>query len=163
MADDQPNDLIGYGRLVEDALRHVVHDALELARTDGLPDPHHFYITFRTDLPGVALPEELRGRYPQEMTIVLQHQYWDLEVDDGGFGVTLSFGGVPRRLRVPFRAVRVFADPSVEFGLQFQVPEAGESAATAPDPGAPSTADAEAAETGEGGAEVVALDRFRKR
>jgi uncharacterized protein len=151
-------DHIGYGRLVENALRQVVRDALQHARREGLPEPHHFYITFRTDQDGVRVSERLRQRYPAEMTIVLQHQFWDLEVDDHGFGVTLSFGGVPERLEVPFGAVRMFADPSIEFGLQFQVGEADEPQGEAE---APETTPSE--ETEQDGAEIVALDRFRKK
>lgn len=149
-------DRIGYGRLVEEALRQVVRDALDLVGREGLPDPHHFYITFHTDHPGVEISEHLRRRYPSEMTIVVQYQFWGLEVDEDGFEVTLSFGGVPERLRVPFRAVRVFADPGVEFGLQFQVADA-----PAPEPGQERPEPTE--EVPEGPAEVVSLDRFRKK
>ena len=152
-------DLIGYGRLVEEALRHVVREALVKAAREGIPDPHHFYITFRTDHPGVAIPASLRERYPSEMTIVLQHQFWDLEVDDRGFGVNLSFSGVPRRLVVPFAAVKVFADPSVEFGLQFQVDITTPDFDEAPQDALP----ADRADESEGGAEVVTLDRFRRK
>ncbi len=110
-----------YDRMVEDALRSVVSKALTHVAERGLPGNHHFYITFRTDHPGVVMPESLRARYPGEMTIVLQYQFWGLEVGDDAFGVTLSFSNVPERLIVPFDSVSAFADPSVRFGLQFDV------------------------------------------
>ena len=119
-----PAPQLDYGQLVERALRRVVHDALALVAEHGLPGGHHFYITFRTDHPGAVLDDSLRARYPTEMTIVLQHEYWGLEVGPDGFAVTLSFNAVAQRLEVPFEAIRVFADPSVEFGLQFTVPDA---------------------------------------
>lgn len=155
---------IDYGRMVEQALRTVVRDVLRRLAVDGLPPPHHFYITFRTSDPGVEIPDYLRERYPTEMTVVLQHQFWDLEVDDLGLSVTLSFNDVPQRLRIPFHAIKVFADPGAEFGLQFTlepevVPLAGPAAEKKP---------ARPAEPGDGeppkgGAEIVALDRFRKK
>jgi uncharacterized protein len=114
-----PDQSIDYGRLVERALRQVVRAALDVVAKQGLPGRHHLYITFRTDHPGVAIAEDLRARYPSEMTIVLQHEFWGLEVWDDRFAVTLSFNSVSQRLEVPFAAVTVFADPSVEFGLQF--------------------------------------------
>lgn len=155
---------IDYGRMVEQALRTVVRDVLRRLGQEGVPPPHHFYITFRTTDPGVEMPDYLRERYPAEMTVVLQHQYWDLEVDDTGLAVTLSFNDVPQRLRIPFHAIKVFADPGAEFGLQFTlepeiVPMPGKAAekkpALLPKP------DDEAPP--KGGAEIVALDRFRKK
>ena len=112
-----------YERMVEEALRGVVREALSQVAEDGLPGEHHFYITFRTDHPGVEVPDHLRKRYPGEMTIVLEHQFWDLKTGDNGFEVTLSFSNVPSQLVVPFKAVTAFADPSVRFGLQFEAPE----------------------------------------
>ena len=112
--------------MVENALRGVVRQALRLAADQGLPGNHHFYITFRTDHPETALADHLVERYPGEMTIVLQHQFWGLQVHDEIFEVTLSFNDKPERLRIPFEAVVAFADPSVRFGLQF---EAGEDSA----------------------------------
>ena len=109
-----------YDLLVEDALRGVARKALEHVRDEGLPGEHHFYLTFRADDPGTGVSEALRARHPDEITIVLQHQYWDLVVDDGGFAVTLSFEGVPERLEVPWGALTAFNDPSVQFSLQFQ-------------------------------------------
>ena len=117
MADDE----LRYDRMVEDALRSVVARALSQIAERGLPGDHHFYITFQTDHPEVAIPDHLRARYPSEMTIVLQHQFWGLEVGRDAFGVTLSFANAPERLTVPFESVVAFADPSVRFGLQFDV------------------------------------------
>ena len=112
-----------YEEMVEDALRGVVRRALIEVLETGLPGEHHFYITFRTDHPGTSLAKNLRERYPNEMTIVLQHQFWNLEVRDEDFEVTLSFSNVPHRLEIPFAAVVAFADPSVRFVLQFEPPE----------------------------------------
>ena len=110
---------IDYASLVEQALLRVVHDVLGTVAEHGLPGSHHLYITFRTDHPGVVMDDTLHGRYPSEMTIVLQHEFWGLEVADERFAVTLTFNNVSQRLEIPFAAVTVFADPSVEFGLQF--------------------------------------------
>ena len=126
MADDE----LRYDRMVEDALRSVVNRALVHVAERGLSGEHHFYITFLTDHPDVVMPDHLRSHYPNEMTIVLQHQFWGLEVGTETFGVTLSFANQPERLTVPFAAVTAFADPSVRFGLQFDVgtgePKTGE-------------------------------------
>jgi len=110
---------IDYASLVEKALLRVVHDVLGTVAEHGMPGRHHLYITFRTDHPGVVMDDTLQARYPSEMTIVLQHEFWGLEVSDDRFAVTLSFNKVSQRLEIPFAAVTVFADPSVEFGLQF--------------------------------------------
>jgi hypothetical protein len=116
-------DLIRYDLLVQDALKGVVRKVLIDAR-DGLPGEHHFYITFRTDFPGVRLSNRLRERYPQEMMIVLQHQFWDLNVTEHTFEVGLSFSNIPERLLVPFDALVSFFDPSVDFALRFLGQEA---------------------------------------
>jgi hypothetical protein len=116
MVDDEG---LKYDIMVERALRGVLRDALRLVAERGLPGEHHFYITFRTDPPGVEIPDGLRERYPSEMTIVLQNQFWGLEVGQEAFSATLSFADVPERLTVPFESVIAFADPSVRFGLQF--------------------------------------------
>lgn len=171
--------VLRYDRMVEDALKGVLRAALK-ASEQGLPGEHHFYITFRTGHPGVSIAEHLRARYPGEMTIVIQHQYWGLEVDEQKFEVTLSFNRINERLVIPFAAVTAFADPSAKFGLQFQgtatgetdpeaipLPDAPASNETedgvktlAPRPGATGTADdASAGERGR----VIALDAFRKK
>lgn len=182
---------IPYAALVEGKLMEVVRDVLRETAASGLPDPHHFYITFRTEHPGVEMPSDLRARYRPEMTIVLQHQFWDLIVSEDRFEVTLSFSGRPQRLLIPYVAIKVFADPAVEFGLQFTLaesePEAEEGADAEGETGAQndSTLSLPAAETqtlepraegagdddedagdkseSQGSADVVSLDRFRKR
>jgi hypothetical protein len=117
MADDH----IRYDILTQDALRGVVRKVLaEVART-GLPGEHHFFVTFVTHAPGVRVSSRLLARYPEEMTIILQHQYWDLAVTEHAFEVGLSFNGIPERLLVPFTAVKAFMDPSVQFGVQFEI------------------------------------------
>ncbi|MGL4729719.1 MAG: SspB family protein [Bosea sp. (in: a-proteobacteria)] len=113
-------DLIRYDLMVQDALKGVLRKLLTDAARDGLPGEHHFYITFRTGLPGVRLSQRMRDKYPDEMTIVLQHQFWDLGITEHSFEVGLSFGGVPERLLVPFDAITGFFDPSVQFGLKFE-------------------------------------------
>jgi hypothetical protein len=168
-----PQDLYQYDKMIDRALRGVVREALERASREGLPGAHHFYIGFATDMPGVSIPESLRARYPHDMTIVLQHEFWDLEVGADDFSVTLSFQRQPERLVIPFAAVRSFADPSVNFALEFASPERPEAeAAPAATPAivpAPIAPPAKAAETAadktdeKTGAEVVTLDSFRKR
>lgn len=118
MAEDDEH--YRYDKMVEAALRGVVKSALEEVIEKGLFDDHHFYITFRTDHAGVEIPDYLRERYPGEMTIVLQHQFYDLEVDSKKFTVMLKFNNVPERLRIPLTAITIFTDPSVNFALQFQ-------------------------------------------
>jgi hypothetical protein len=121
---------IDYDTLTQDALRGVVRNVLVQAAKSGLPGDHHFYISFDTSASGVVLSKRLKDKYPAEMTVVLQHRFWDLSVDDDGFEVKLTFDGIPERLVVPFAAIRVFFDPSVRYGLQFEdpdvEPEAGE-------------------------------------
>ena len=116
-------DLMRYDMIVEQALRSVVKRSLQTVVDNGLPGNHHFFITFRTDFPGVDIPAFLKERYPEEMTIVLQFKFYGLEVDDEKFGITLKFNNTPERLTVPLEAVTVFADPSVNFALQFQFEE----------------------------------------
>ena len=113
-------DLIRYDLLAQDALRSVVKKVLTDVAKHGLPGDHHFFVAFDTRAPGVKISERVRAKYPEEMTIVLQHQYWDLIVGDKGFEVGLSFNGIPERLVVPFEAIKGFFDPSVQFGLQFE-------------------------------------------
>lgn len=145
-----------YDRMIDVALRGVVREALRQASERGLPGDHHFYLTFRTDWPGVEIPPYLKAQYPDEITIVIQYQFYGLEVTDDRFGVTLSFGGKHEHLRVPFAAITTFADPSVDFALQFQ---AVDSPATEPPPPPPPPEPDEPAKRGE----VVTLDKFRKR
>jgi uncharacterized protein len=122
-------DLIRYDLLVQDALRAVMRKVLSEAAHEGLPGEHHFFITFKTRAPGVRLSNRMREQYPKEMTIVLQHQFWDLTVGDQAFEVGLSFHGKSETLLIPFEAVTGFFDPSVEFGLKFE--PAGEEGAQA--------------------------------
>jgi hypothetical protein len=174
-----------YDRMVEEALRGVVREALARTAKTGLVGNHHFYITFRTQSPGVALPDYLLARYPEEMTIVLEHQFWGLEVDDEKFAVTLSFSNKGERLVVPLAAITAFADPSVKFGLQFQEADAGAAAKDGPklklaegepetpaEPAAPAATPTplavpppapEKKSPPAGGGEVVTLDQFRKK
>lgn len=156
-----------YDRMVENALRGVVREALKEVVADGLPGEHHFYITFQTNHPGVGLNERLRARYPDEMTIVLQHRFWDLEVFDDYFEVTLTFGDIAERLVIPFAALTGFADPSVRFGLQFgELPlrEAEEETAEADKEAEEAEAKAPSQESPpDDGEKVITLDRFRKK
>ncbi len=157
-------DLLGYETMVQDALRGVARAALHRVATDGLPGDHHFYLTFRTAHPGVSIPDALRQRHPTDMTIVIQHKYWNLEVNDDSFSVTLTFNNMPSDLLVPFAALTAFADPSVQFGLQFE-PAPGDGplaapakAAATPEPDPDSDPDPEVASE-----KVVTLDAFRKK
>ena len=130
-------DLIRYDLLVQDALKGVVRKVLGSAAKDGLPGDHHFYVSFRTDFPGVRLSPRLREKYPEDMTIVLQHQFWDLSITEQHLEVGLSFSGVPERLFIPLDAVTGFFDPSVQFGLKFEIhDEAGTDAGDKPAKGA---------------------------
>jgi uncharacterized protein len=203
-----PVDHIRYDLLTQQALRAVVRRVLaDVAKTGSLPGEHHFYVTFDTRAPGVKLSARMREQYPEEMTIVLQHQFWDLAVSDTHFEVALSFNGVSEKLSVPLEAIKGFFDPSVQFGLQFETltegaaeKKPGEKAALAPvaaeepkgkprrklvaaEPEAPAAVgpaepakpeavkppvvvagtDKDDADKPSGGAEVVRLDRFRKK
>jgi uncharacterized protein len=170
-------DHIRYDLLAQAALRGVVRTVLADAAKNGLPGQHHFKITFATGAPGVVLSERMRQQYPQAMTIVLQHQFWDLVVGDEAFEVGLSFGGIAEKLTVPFPAIMAFVDPAVQFGFQFE--PIGE-AATGSEESAPEKTAAPSAqlpaevkneppaaepakEPQSGGGEVVSLDRFRKK
>ncbi len=128
------DDLIRYDLLVQDALRGVVRKVLTDAAQNGLMGEHHFYVSFRTEAPGVRISQALRDKYPQDMTIVLQHQFWDLAVTEHAFEVGLSFSGVPERLLVPFDALSGFFDPSVQFGLKFDLGETAQDGAGEPVP-----------------------------
>ena len=170
-------DHIRYDVLARDALRGVLRRVLTDAAEHGLPGEHHFFITFISTADGVKISPRLLAQYPEEMTIILQHQFWDLTVLEDRFEVGLSFGGIPERLVVPFNAIKSFFDPSVQFGLQFEASDAAVSPAsgnlpavpaaspsptslTVPEPTAESQAEPEKPSEG---AEVVRLDRFRKK
>lgn len=168
-------DLLEYPKLVERAMRGVVRDALNSVSATGLPGMHHFYITFRTGDDGVEIGDMLRAQYPEEMTIVLEHQFWDLDVTEDRFAVTLSFGGKQERLVIPFASVTAFVDPSVKFGLQFGAEEGtlvGSPRAEGDETPEIPAGEEPQPETGEDDAApptesddgtVVALDNFRKK
>ena len=159
MTDETPESLIPYDEIVQEALRDVVGRVLgEVERTGGLPGEHHFYITFDTRMPGVAIPKHLSERFPTDMTIVIQHRFWDLKVEGDAFSVGLSFGGVPSTLRVPFAAVTDFVDPAVDFSLKFL--------ANAPETAHEEHEDAENDEpavVADDGTNVVSVDFTRKK
>ena len=156
MAEDQ----IRYDILAQDALRGVLRKVLTEVAKAGLPGEHHFYITFKTKLPGVSIPKHLTERFPDEMTIVLQHRFWDLKVDKDAFSVGLSFGGVPSTLHVPFAAVTDFVDPAVDFSLKFQANGADEDAHEEHEE---ATNDAPQPEVAGDGSNVVSVDFTRKK
>ena len=182
-------DQIRYDLLTQQALRGVVRSVLADAAKKGLPGDHHFFITFDTHADGVRMSERLRAQYPEEMTVILQHQFWDLTVSDVAFDVGLSFGGITERLSIPFEAITAFVDPSVQFGLQFEEVIEGQdaqapanaqdkpnkkkrfpSAAPALTPEKPAAAPPALTAVPDpkpdkpsGGGEVVRLDRFRKK
>lgn len=163
MDDDQkqrPDSLLPYEQWIEQALRHVVSQAIEHVARHGLPGGHHFYLTFRTDRPGVEIPPRVRAQYPQEMTIVLQHQFWDLSFDRDTnlIQVGLSFGGVPAKLTIPLDTVIEFADPHIRYGLRFQAQQA-QTTPPAPVP----DAEPQPAASAPAPAQVVSLDAFRRR
>jgi len=170
-----PEDQLRYDRMVEDALRTVVRQALEFIAENGLPGKHHFYITFRTDHPDVEMPDSLRESYQGEMTIVLQNRFWGLDVGEAAFGVTLSFEHKPERLSIPFEAIIAFADPSVRFALQFDSGEADdldalneedeeEAAVPHKETKAETSKKGKKKPKGKGdSANVVTLDTFRKK
>ncbi len=182
-----PEDHIRYDLLAQAALRGVVRTVLAEAAKKGLPGEHHFKITFSTTAPGVRMSERVRAQYPQSMTIILQHQFWDLAVRDDAFEVGLSFGGIPEKLTVPLEAITGFFDPAVQFGFQFDTAEAAPADSAAPSATSPAKAlekpakpthppvEAKKADVlpapefkkeespNVGGGEVVNLDRFRKK
>jgi hypothetical protein len=154
-------DLFDYPQMVQTALRGVVREALVRTAREGLRGAHHFYVSFRTHVSGVVLPDYLLDKYPEEMTIVLQNQFWGLDVREQEFSVTVSFQNRPEQLTIPFAAVTSFADPSVKFGLQFELPAAKPRDAAAPpvkttDEDTPKPPPRQAAE-------IVTLDKFRKK
>ncbi len=170
MSDSSPDSLIPYDEIVQEALRAVVGRVLGQIQAGGgeLPGNHHFYITFKTGAPGVSIPQHLKERFPDEMTIVLQNKFWDLNVTDEGFAVGLSFNQMPSKLLVPFAAITAFVDPAVDFGLQFQAALADLS----PEPHDDAENDsptrgmehgAEPGVVGEDGTNVVTVDFGRKK
>jgi hypothetical protein len=165
-------DILKYDEMVETALRGVVREALSRAAQHGLPGSHHFYVTFKTQAPGVEVPDYLREKYPDDMTVVIEHQFWDLTVAEDSFSVTLSFKNRPERLTIPLAAVTAFADPSVKWGLQFQesaVPSEASGKPRTPAAKPPALATTEtpsskpAPRDEKKAGEVVALDAFRKK
>ncbi len=164
-----PEDLMRYDQLAQNALKGVVREALRKVEKSGLPGDHHFYIAFNTRFPGVSIGERLAERYPREMTVVLQHQFYNLAVTEERFQVELTFDNIPEKLVVPFAAVKGFLDPAVQFGLQFEVvtEEAEAKPAISPklvvkesEPNGTDGADAPEAETAP---KVISLDAFRKK
>ncbi|OYY03896.1 MAG: hypothetical protein B7Y73_05635 [Acidocella sp. 35-58-6] len=165
MAEDDtpiPDSLLPYDTWTQEALRHVVVSAIAHAAHEGLPGGHHFYVTFKTGYPGVQIPDRLRAQYPDEMTIVLQHQFHSLAMDevDQVLSVGLSFSGIPSTLVIPVAAITAFADPEVQLGLNFEV-EVPQTVPLAELP-APEGDDVPSRNY-DGPAEVVSLDAFRRR
>ncbi len=163
---DAPDSLIPYDEIVQEALRAVVGRVLGQVAAGGgmLPGTHHFYITFKTGAPGVDIPQRLRERFPDEMTIVLQNKFWDLKVEDDRFSVGLSFNQIPSMLLVPFSAITAFVDPAVDFGLQFQavVDDEAEPLDVAEND-SPEPADGLAVEKTDDGSNVVTVDFGKKK
>jgi hypothetical protein len=150
------SDTIDYGNLMHDAMRGLIQSVLRDVAANGLPGEHHFFIGFDTTHPGVQIANSLRARYPEEMTIVIQHWFEDLEVTERGFSITLNFGDTPEPLVIPFDALKTFVDPSVEFGLRFETQHRDDDD---PDPDDEEHADDDVPHRD---AEVVSLDKFRK-
>ncbi|PZO68079.1 MAG: hypothetical protein DI636_09340 [Pelagerythrobacter marensis] len=168
MSDETPDSLIPYDEIVQEALRAVVGRVLgQVAATGGdLPGGHHFYITFKTAAPGVSIPPHLRERFPDEMTIVLQNKFWDLDVRDDAFSVGLSFNQIPAKLNIPYAAITAFVDPAVDFGLQFQASVPDEAEAIAHDDAGNDGSEQRGApvvEPADDGSNVVTVDFGRKK
>ncbi len=166
-----PDDLMRYDLLAQQALRGVVREALRIAETTGLPGEHHFYIAFNTKFPGVSIGERLAARYPREMTIVMQHQFWNLKVHEDRFEAELSFDNIPEKLVIPFDAVKGFLDPAVQFGLQFesvvakpvQVTDSAKPAIKALEEPKDNAPESSASEPQGDAPKVISLDSFRKK
>ena len=159
-------DYIGYEALTQAAMRGVVREAMrQAAKGSAPPGDHHFYVTFRTKAPGVKIPDHLIEQFPDEMTIVIQHQYWDLEVHDGHFEIVLKFNRVPQHLSIPYVAMTRFVDPAVNFGVSFEKAAAGEDANVVdPAPEQSETVSENGEEASEeSGDTVVSLDAFRRK
>lgn len=160
MTGNPPDSMIPYDEIVQEALRAVVGRVLgTVAETGGLPGGHHFYITFKTHAPGVDIPQRLIERFPDEMTIVLQHRFWDLKVDPERFSVGLSFNQVPAILTIPFSAITGFHDPAVNFELRFQAQEGPDG----PEPHEEAENDQPTVKTADDGSNVVSVDFKRKK
>ena len=153
-------DYLNYPALIDNAMRSMVRDVMRRVQAEGLPGEHHFYISYDTQHPGVRMSDQLRSKYAKDITIVLQHQFWDFKVEDHQFHATLSFGGAPEKLTVPFAALTAFADPSIKFGLQFQSAQADNDAAPA-EPVELMVDDDTVQE--DSIAEIISLDAFRKK
>ena len=152
---------INYDRLIEKSLKNVVIEALRIAEYQGLPGKNHFYITFKTNYPHVKISDHLRSQYPDEMTIVIQHQYADLKVDRDSFSIELSFGGIPQTLVIPFAAITYFADPHAKFGLSFNIE--GSNIAQEKEDLTSDTVLEDEKKASNGPATVVSIDAFRKK
>lgn len=165
MSDETPDSLIPYDEIVQEALRAVVGRVLGEVEAAGgaLPGEHHFYITFKTGAPGVHIRKDLRERFPDEMTIVLQNKFWDLKVDDHGFSVGLSFNQRPAELVIPFAAITAFVDPAVDFGLQFQAAENDALPSALDDADEDAGDNSEPVATSEDGSNVVTVDFGKKK
>lgn len=166
MSDETPDSLIPYDEIVQEALRAVVGRVLgEIQHGGGeLPGNHHFYITFKTGANGVSIPQHLKERFPDEMTIVLQNKFWELEVGENGFSVGLSFNQIPAKLSIPFAAITAFVDPAVDFGLQFQASVAEMAPEEHADPENDSQDNGEGPDNGgDEGSNVVTIDFGRKK
>jgi hypothetical protein len=170
-AEGMDKDLLRYDRMVEAALRGVVREAIARVAGFGLPGGHSLYITFKSEFPGVDMPDWLKAQYPEAMTIVLEHQFWDLAAEEETFGVTLSFKGRRQRITVPYAALTAFHDPGVQFGLRFDQMQEGDEKAAAqgakpaqgPTPLPAPAAKSEPAEEPAKTAQVVNLEAFRKK
>lgn len=159
MNEMTPDSLIPYDEIVQEALRAVIGRVLGEVEKGGLPGEHHFYITFKTQMPGVSLPKHLTERFPDEMTIVLQHKFWDLKVESDHFEVGLSFNQTPSNLVIPYAAITTFVDPAVDFALHFQVEADGQE----PQPFDTPENDGEGAQYEEDGSNVVSVDFGKKK
>jgi len=155
---------IDYGNLMHDAMRGLIRDVLTGVAETGLPGAHHFFISFDTGHPDVEIADWLSDRFPDDMTVVMQHSFDDLKVDEEGFAITLNFGNQPERMYIPFDAIRTFVDPSVEFGLRFETQDSEDEAEEAADATAPEEVPMEDADDDDAkkDADVVSLDSFRK-
>jgi hypothetical protein len=159
MSDDAADSLIPYDEIVQEALRAIPGRVLrDVERTGGLPGNHHFYVTFKTQAPGVSIPTHLMQKFPDEMTIVLQHKFWDLKVTDVGFEVSLTFNQVPAHLVIPYAAIRFFVDPAVNFSLEFQVQGGGDD----PEPHEEAENDSPDSDASDG-SNVVTVDFGKKK